>query len=86
MTGSVEEAFDISILGAKILFHNYGMRKEFMHCLELLESVKTGDISAAVQLTTYDDVYRAGIIELPKLSPDAATIKSWSQLSQTFKL
>ena len=76
VTGSVEEAFDISILGAKILFHNYGMRKEFMHCLELLESVKTGDISAAVQLTTYDDVYRAGIIELPKLSPDAATIKN----------
>ena len=76
VTGSVEEAFDISILGAKILFHNYGMSKEFMHCLELLESVKTGDISAAVQLTAYDDVYRAGIIELPKLSPDAATIEN----------
>ena len=47
-----------------------------MHCLELLELVKTGDISAAIQLTTYDDVYRAGIIDLPKLLPDAATIKN----------
>ena len=74
LTGNVQEAFGISILGAKILFHNYGMRKEFMHCLELLELVKAGDISAAVQLTTYDIVYRAGIIDLPNLSPDAATI------------
>ena len=49
LTGNVQEAFGISILGAKILFHNYGMRKEFMHCLELLELVKAGDISAAVQ-------------------------------------
>ena len=47
-----------------------------MHCLELLESVKAGDISAAVQLTAYDDVYRAGIIDLPKLSPNAATIEN----------
>lgn len=76
VTGDVQEAFDISILGAKILFHNYGMRKEFMHCLELLESVKAGNISAAVQLTIYDDVYRAGIIDLPKLFPDAATIEN----------
>ncbi len=76
VTGNLEEAFDIPILGAKILFHNYGMRKKFMYCLELLESVKTGNISAAVQLTAYDDVYRAGIIDLPKLSPDAATIEN----------
>ena len=76
VTGNVQEAFDISLLGAGILFHNYGMSKEFMHCLELLESVKTGDISAAVQLTAYDDVYRAGIIDLPKLLPDAATIEN----------
>lgn len=76
VTGDVQEAFDISILGAKILFHNYGMNKEFLHCLELLEAVKTGDISAAVQLTTYDDVYRAGIIDLPKLLPDEATIEN----------
>ena len=76
VTSDVQKAFDISILGAKILFHNYRMNKEFLHCLELLEAVKTGDISAAVQLTTYDDVYRAGIIDLPKLSPDVATIKN----------
>lgn len=76
VTGNVEEAFDIPILGAKILFNYYGMREESLHCSKLLESVKTGDISAAVQLTTYDDVYRAGIIDLPKLSPDAATIKN----------
>lgn len=76
LTGNVQEAFGISILGAKILFRNYGMRKEFMHCLELLELVKAGDISAAVQLTTYDIVYRAGIIDLPKLSPDVATIEN----------
>ena len=74
--GNVQEAFDIPILGAKILFHNYGMHKESLHCLKLLRLVKTGDISAAVQLTTYDDVYRAGIVDLPKLSPDAATIKN----------
>ena len=47
-----------------------------MYCLELLESVKIGDISVAVQLTAYDDVYRAGIIDLPKLLPDAATIEN----------
>ena len=76
LTDDVQEAFDISILGAKILFHNYGMNKEFMYCLELLESVKAGDIFAAVQLTTYDDVYRAGIIDIPRLSPDAATIEN----------
>ena len=76
VTGNLEEAFDIPILGAKILFHYYGMCKEFMHCLELLESVKAGDISSAVQLTAYDDVYRAGIIDLPKLLPDGATIEN----------
>ena len=76
VTGNVNEAFDISILGAKILFHNYGMRNKFIECLELLESVKAGDISSAVQLTAYDDVYRAGIIDLPKLLPDEATIEN----------
>ena len=76
VTGNVEEAFDISILGAKILFHNYGMHNKFQHCLELLESVKAGDIFSAVQLTTYDDVYRAGIIDFPKLLPDEATIEN----------
>lgn len=76
VTGDVQEAFDIPILGAKILFHNYGMREESLHSLKLLESVKTGDISAAVQLTAYDDVYRAGMIDLPKLSPDEATIEN----------
>lgn len=76
VTGDIQEAFDISILGAKILFHNYGMDKEFLHCLKLLESVKTGDISSAVQLTAYDEVYRAGIIDLPKLLPDEATIEN----------
>lgn len=74
VTGNVKEAFDIPILGAKILFHYYGMRKKFMHCVELLESVKAGDISSAVQLTAYDDVYRAGIIDLPTLLPDEVTI------------
>ena len=44
VTGNVEESFDIPILGAKILFHNYGMRNEFLQFLELLESVKAGDI------------------------------------------
>lgn len=76
VTGNVEEAFDISILGAKILFHNYGMHNKFQQCLELLESVKAGNISSAVQLAAYDDVYRAGIIDLPELSPDAATIEN----------
>ena len=76
VTGNVEEAFDIPILGAKILFHNYGMHKEYLHCLKLLESVKAGDISSAVQLTAYDDVYRAGIIDLPTLLPDEATIEN----------
>ena len=75
VTDNVEEAFDIPILGVKILFHYYGMREEFLHCLKLLESVKAGDISSAVQLTAYDDVYRAGIIELPKLLPDEATLR-----------
>lgn len=76
VTGNVKEVFDIPILGAKILFHYYGMRKEFMHCVELLESVKAGDISLAVQLTAYDDIYRAGIIDLPTLLPDEATIEN----------
>ena len=76
VTGNVEEAFDIPILGAKILFHNYGMHKEYLHCLRLLESVKAGDISSAVQLTAYDEVYRAGITDIKRLSPDAATIEN----------
>lgn len=43
VTGNVQEAFDIPILGAKILFHNYRMHKESLYCLKLLELVKTGD-------------------------------------------
>lgn len=74
--GNVEEAFDIPILGAKILFHNYGIRNKFIECLKLLELVKAGDISSAVQLTTYDDVYRAGITDIQKLSPDEATLEN----------
>ena len=76
VTGNVEEAFDIPILGAKILFHNYGMREESLYCLRLLESVKAGDISSAVQLTAYDVVYRAGITGIQKMSPDAATLEN----------
>ena len=76
VTGNLEEAFDIPILGAKILFHNYGIRNNFIECLKLLELVKAGDISSAVQLTTYDDVYRAGITYIQKLSPDEATIEN----------
>lgn len=76
VTGNIEDAFDIPILGAKILFHNYGMRNEFLQFLELLESVKAGDISSAVQLTAYDDVYRAGITDIQSLSPDAATLEN----------
>ena len=76
VTGNVEEAFDIPILGAKILFHNYRMSNKFIECLELLELVKAGDISSAVQLTTYDDVYRVGITDIQKLSPDEATIEN----------
>ena len=76
VNGNVKEAFDISILGAKILFHNYGMHKEYLHCLKLLESVKSGDISSAVQLTAYDVFYRAGITDIQSLSPDAATLEN----------
>ena len=76
VTGNLEEAFDIPILGAKILFHYYGMREESLHSLKLLESVKSGDISSAVRLTAYDDVYRAGITDIKRLSPDEATIEN----------
>ena len=76
VSGNVEGAFDIPILGAKILFHNYGMHKESLHCLKLLESVKAGDISSAVQLTAYDVVYRARITDIQSLSPDAATLEN----------
>ena len=52
------------------------MRGESLHSLKLLELVKAGDISSAVQLTAYDDVYRAGITDIKRLSPDAATIEN----------
>ena len=64
VTKNIEEAFDISMLGAKILHEEYGMDEEYQHCLELLEKIRQGDVVSAVQLVAYDEVYRAGIIDI----------------------
>ena len=76
VTKNVEEAFDISMLGAKILREEYGMETEYQNCLELLEKIQQGDVFSAVQLVAYDEVYRAGIIDIPKLEADKFTIEN----------
>ena len=76
VTKNIEEAFDISMLGAKILHEEYGMDEEYQHCLELLEKIRQGDIFSAVQLVAYDEVYRAGIIDIPELQADKFTIEN----------
>lgn len=74
ITKNIEEAFDISLLGAKILYQQYGRYKDYQHCLKLLDLIIKGNTSAAVQLVAYDEVYRAGIINIPKLIPDKNSI------------
>lgn len=76
VTKNIEEAFDISMLGAKILREEYGMEAEYQNCLELLEKIQQGDVFSAVQLVAYDEVYRAGIIDIPKLEADKFTIEN----------
>ena len=76
VTKNIEEAFDISMLGAKILREEYGMEAEYQNCLELLGKIQQGDVFSAVQLVAYDEVYRAGIIDIPKLEADKFTIEN----------
>lgn len=76
VTKNIEEAFDISMLGAKILREEYGMESEYQKCLGLLEKIQQGDVFSAVQLVAYDEVYRAGIIDIPKLEADKLTIEN----------
>ena len=73
---NIYNAFDISILGAKILRDDYGKKREYEHSLHLLEQIQHGDIAAALQMVTYDDVYRAGKTDLPTLRPDSATVEN----------
>lgn len=76
VTKNIEEAFDISMLGAKILREEYGMETEYQNCVELLRKIRQGDIFSAVQLVAYDEVYRAGIIDIPELKADKFTIEN----------
>lgn len=76
VTKNIEEAFDISMLGAKILREEYGMESEYQKCLELLEKIRQGDVYSAVQLVAYDEVYRAGIIDITELKADKFTIEN----------
>lgn len=73
---NIYNAFDISILGAKILRDDYGENREYERSLRLLEQIQQGDIAAALQMVTYDDVYRAAKTDLPTLQPDAPTIEN----------
>ena len=73
---NIYNAFDISILGAKILRDEYGKKREYEQSLQLLQQIQQGNISAAVQMVTYDDVYRAGKTDLPTLQPDSHTIEN----------
>ena len=76
ITKNIEEAFDISLLGAKILYQQYGRYKDYQNCLRLLDRIKQGDTSAAVQIVAYDEVYRAGVTNIPRLVPDKVTINN----------
>ena len=73
ITKNIEEAFDISLLGAKILYQQYGRYKDYQNCLRLLDLIKQGDTSAAVQIVAYDEVYRAGVTNIPRLLSDKVT-------------
>lgn len=76
MINDADAAFEISMLSAEILRHDYGEINQYNFCRQLLEAVKKGGIAEAVQLVAYDDVYRAGVIDIPKLEPDDATIEN----------
>ena len=73
ITKNIEESFDISLLGAKILYQQYGKYKDYQNCIRLLDLIKQGDTSAAVQIVAYDEVYRAGVTNIPRLLPDKVT-------------
>ena len=38
ITKNIEEAFDISLLGAKILYQQYGRYKDYQNCIKLLDT------------------------------------------------
>ena len=73
ITKNIEESFDISLLGAKILYQQYGRYKDYQNCLRLLDLIKQGDTHAAVQIVAYDEVYRAEVTNIPRLLPDKVT-------------
>lgn len=73
MTNNLAEAFEISLLGAKML--SKFVNNAYEYALRLLENVAAGDTASAVKLTAFDSFYRAGI-PAPFPSPDAATVKN----------
>ena len=75
ITNDADTAFAISMMGAEIL-GQCGQTNQYDFCCHLLEAVKNGGIAEAVQLVAYDPVFRAGVIDIPKLEPDAATIEN----------
>ena len=76
MINDADTAFEISMLGAEILRQNYGQVDQYNFCRQLLEAVKKGGTAEAVQLVAYDEVYRAGEIDIPRLAPDDSTIEN----------
>ena len=76
MINDADIAFEISMLSAEILRQDYGQINQYNFCCQLLDAVKKGGIAEAVQLVAFDDVYRAGEIDIPKLEPDNATIEN----------
>ena len=78
ITNNAAESFEISMRGAEELAVYFGKVNHYKRALELLESVQQGDIAAAVKLTAYDGVFRAGVTEIDDLNPDSATIENIS--------
>ena len=76
MTNDADAAFEISMLGAEILRQNYGQVDQYNFCRQLLEAVKKGGTAESVQLVAYDEVYRAGEIDIPRLASDDSTIEN----------
>lgn len=76
ITGDAEEAFDISIRGVNIMYQETGNKTLRDYARDCFSRIKKDDVAAAIQLSAFDDAYRAGKFDIPQLEPDKDTVEN----------